>query len=89
MSEAGAEAGSMASVVASLSKSFYEVPLPAVPPMLDCIMVSTGLSPLSLFASLLNDFPRTLKVPLILLMHLTSISLTYFVVHIFVLFDEF
>ncbi|KAG2408431.1 uncharacterized protein HKW66_Vig0032530 [Vigna angularis] len=61
MSEAEAEAGSMAFVVASLSKSFYQVPLPAVPPMLDCIMVSTGLSPLSLFASLLNDFPRTLK----------------------------
>ncbi|QCD81368.1 tRNA guanine-N1--methyltransferase [Vigna unguiculata] len=59
--EAEAETGSMASVVASLSKSFYQVPPPAVPPMLDCILVSTGLSPLSLFASLLNDFPRTLK----------------------------
>jgi len=87
--EAEAETGSMASVVASLSKSFYQVPPPAVPPMLDCILVSTGLSPLSLFASLLNDFPRTLKVPLILLLYLTSISLTYFVVHIFVLFDDF
>ncbi|KAK7262184.1 hypothetical protein RJT34_29746 [Clitoria ternatea] len=59
MSEA--EASSMASVVASLSKSFYEVPPSAVPAMLDCILASTGLSPPSLFASLLHDFPRILK----------------------------
>ncbi|KAL2573578.1 hypothetical protein AAZV13_17G136200 [Glycine max] len=58
MSEA--EAGSMASVVASLSASFYQVPPSAVPAMLDCILVSTGLSPPSLFASLLHDFPRIL-----------------------------
>ncbi|KAK7386290.1 hypothetical protein VNO78_26419 [Psophocarpus tetragonolobus] len=55
------EAGSMASVVAALSKSFYQVPPSAVPAMLDCILVSTGLSPSSLFASLLYDFPRILK----------------------------
>ncbi|KAK7346778.1 hypothetical protein VNO80_21301 [Phaseolus coccineus] len=61
MSEAEAEAGSMASVVVSLSKSFCQVPPPAVPAMLDCILVSTGLSPSSLFASLLHDFPRILK----------------------------
>lgn len=82
MSEAEAEAGSMASVVVSLSKSVCQVPPPAVPAMLDCILVSTGLSPPSLFASLLHDFPRILKVPLILLLDLTSISLIYFVVHI-------
>lgn len=70
MSEA--EAGSMASVVASLSASFYQVPPSAVPAMLDCILVSTGLSPPSLFASLLHDFPRILlKVPLILLLPLS------------------
>ncbi|XP_027337446.1 uncharacterized protein LOC113851166 [Abrus precatorius] len=61
VSEAEAASDSMASVVASLSKSFYQVPLSAVPPMLDCILVSTGLSPPSLFASLLDDFPRILK----------------------------
>lgn len=82
MSEAEAEVGSMASVVASLSKSFSQVPPPAVPAMLDCILVSTRLSPPSLFASLLHDFPRILKVSLILILHLTSISLIYFVVHI-------
>ncbi|XP_020231256.1 uncharacterized protein LOC109811829 isoform X1 [Cajanus cajan] len=59
MSEA--EAGSMASLVASLSKSFYQVPPSAIPALLDCILVSTGLSPSSLFASLLHDFPRILK----------------------------
>lgn len=60
MSEA--EAGSMASLVASLSKSFNQVPPSAIPPMLDCILLSTGLSPPLLFASLLHDFPRFLKV---------------------------
>lgn len=62
MSEAEAEAGSMLSVVASLSKSFDQVPPSAVPAVLDCILLSTGLSPRSLFASLLHDFPRFLKV---------------------------
>ncbi|CAL5197917.1 unnamed protein product [Lathyrus oleraceus] len=61
MSEAEAEAGSMLSVVASLSKSFDQVPPSAVPAVLDCILLSTGLSPPSLFASLLHDFPRFLK----------------------------
>jgi hypothetical protein len=60
MSEA--EAASMVSVVASLSKSFDQVPPSAVPAVLDCILLSTGLSPPSLFTSLLNDFPRFLKV---------------------------
>ncbi|KAK2356382.1 tRNA/rRNA methyltransferase (SpoU) family protein [Trifolium repens] len=59
MSEA--EAASMVSVVASLSKSFDQVPPSAVPAVLDCILLSTGLSPPSLFTSLLNDFPRFLK----------------------------
>lgn len=63
------EAGSMASVVASLSKSFSQVPPSAVPAMLDCIILTTGLSPRSLFDSLLNDFPRLLKVPLFFLLY--------------------
>ncbi|PNY04748.1 tRNA/rRNA methyltransferase SpoU family protein [Trifolium pratense] len=61
MSEAEAETASMVSVVASLSKSFDQVPPSAVPAVLDCILLSTGLSPPSLFTSLLNDFPRFLK----------------------------
>ncbi|CAJ2663943.1 unnamed protein product [Trifolium pratense] len=61
MSEAEAETASMISVVASLSKSFDQVPPSAVPAVLDCILLSTGLSPPSLFTSLLNDFPRFLK----------------------------
>ncbi|CAI8609508.1 unnamed protein product [Vicia faba] len=61
MSEAEAEAASMVSVVASLSKSFDQVPPSAVPAVLDCILASTGLSPPSLFASLLHDFPPFLK----------------------------
>ncbi|KEH31617.1 putative tRNA (guanosine(18)-2'-O)-methyltransferase [Medicago truncatula] len=56
-----AEAGSMVSVVASLSKSFDQVPPSAVPAVLDCILVSTGLSPPSLLASLIHHFPRFLK----------------------------
>ncbi|KAK7330831.1 hypothetical protein VNO77_25035 [Canavalia gladiata] len=61
MSEAEAASNSMDSVVASLSKSFHQVPPSAVPAVLDCILVSTGLSPPSLFASLLHHFPRILK----------------------------
>jgi len=63
--EAEAEAGSMVSVVASLFKSFDQVPPSAVPAVLDCILVSTGLSPPSLLASLIHHFPRFLKVSFI------------------------
>lgn len=68
--EAESEAALMVSVVASLSKSFDQVPPSAVPAVLDCILVSTGLSSSSLFASLLHDFPRFLKV-FIHLLHLS------------------
>ncbi|KAK9275857.1 hypothetical protein L1049_023130 [Liquidambar formosana] len=55
------ESNSMASHVASLSKSFRQVPPAAIPAMLDCILSSTGLSPSSLFASLLDAFPILTK----------------------------
>ncbi|KAK8520784.1 hypothetical protein V6N13_076919 [Hibiscus sabdariffa] len=46
-----------AAVISSLSKSFGQIPLSAIPPMLDCILTSTALSPSSLFSSLLDDLP--------------------------------
>lgn len=80
MSEAEAEAASMLSVVASLSKSFDQVPPSAVPAVLDCILVSTGLSPPSLFASLLHDFPRFLKVGIFnSIQFLSSLFPNYFI----------
>ncbi|CAN1333845.1 Probable methyltransferase TARBP1 [Linum perenne] len=45
----------MDSLVSSLSTSFKDVPLAAIPAMLDCILASTGLSPSSLFAALLDS----------------------------------
>lgn len=56
------ELDSMATLVESLSKSFIQVPPSAIPAMLDCILLSTGLSPELLFASLSDDFSRLLKV---------------------------
>ena len=53
---------SMDPVIASLSASFGQVPLAAIPAMLDCILASTGLSPPSLYASLLDAFPNLIKV---------------------------
>ncbi|XVF51863.1 hypothetical protein PTKIN_Ptkin04bG0218100 [Pterospermum kingtungense] len=47
-----------ATIVSSLSNSFGHVPLSAIPPMLDCILASTPLSPSSLFSSLLHDLPN-------------------------------
>ncbi|KAL1371104.1 hypothetical protein HN51_001329 [Arachis hypogaea] len=62
MSKPEAEAAPMAAlVVASLSRSFHQVPPSAVPATLDCILATTGLPPLSLFASFLDDFPNLLK----------------------------
>ncbi|KAK4262528.1 hypothetical protein QN277_028078 [Acacia crassicarpa] len=55
------EADSMATLVDSLSKSLIQVPASAIPAMLDCILLSTGLSPSLLLASLSDDFPRLLK----------------------------
>ncbi|XP_031391362.1 uncharacterized protein LOC116203654 isoform X2 [Punica granatum] len=48
---------STASLVSSLSDSLRQVPPVAVPPLLDCVLASTGASPSSLFASLLTSFP--------------------------------
>ncbi|XP_019421761.1 PREDICTED: uncharacterized protein LOC109331611 [Lupinus angustifolius] len=56
MSKPEPETVSMAPLVASLSKSFHQVPPSAVPAMLDCILLSTGSSPHSLFASFLHQF---------------------------------
>nr|POF01631.1 putative methyltransferase tarbp1 [Quercus suber] len=55
------KSASMDPVIASLSTSFGQVPPAAIPAMLDCILASTGLSPLSLYASLLDAFPNLIK----------------------------
>ncbi|CAI0417745.1 unnamed protein product [Linum tenue] len=51
----------MDSVVSSLSNSFKDVPLAAIPPMLDCILASTGLSLSSLFPALQDSFALLVK----------------------------
>lgn len=51
----------MATLLSSLSQSFRTVPPAAVPPMLDCILASIGVSPSSLFDSLLSDFSSLTK----------------------------
>ena len=76
----------MVSVVASLSKSFDQVPPSAVPAVLDCILVSTGLSPPSLLASLIDHFPRFLKVPFIFIYQFSS-TLRFFSYLILLLVD--
>ncbi|KAL6279881.1 hypothetical protein ACE6H2_016762 [Prunus campanulata] len=48
----------MAALINSLSTSFNQVPQAAVPAVLDCILSSSGLSPSSLFDSLLDTFPK-------------------------------
>ncbi|KAF9689746.1 hypothetical protein SADUNF_Sadunf01G0124300 [Salix dunnii] len=55
------ESNPMASIISSLSDSFKQVPLAALPAMLDCILASTGISPSTLFASLLNSFSKFIK----------------------------
>ncbi|OIV94093.1 hypothetical protein TanjilG_05473 [Lupinus angustifolius] len=62
MSKPEPETVSMAPLVASLSKSFHQVPPSAVPAMLDCILLSTGSSPHSLFASFLHQFLPLLEL---------------------------
>ncbi|GLT91144.1 hypothetical protein SLE2022_090460 [Rubroshorea leprosula] len=52
---------SMASLVSSLSHSFREVPPAAIPPMLDCLLASTGLSPSSVFSALFDNFPNLIQ----------------------------
>ncbi|CAH8386786.1 unnamed protein product [Eruca vesicaria subsp. sativa] len=44
-------------IVTSLSLSFKQVPPTAVPAFLDCVLSSTGVSPSSLFDSLIKEFP--------------------------------
>ncbi|CAA3014630.1 uncharacterized protein LOC111390252 [Olea europaea subsp. europaea] len=51
----------MEPIATSLWSSFRRLPPVAVPVMLDCILVSTGSSPSSLFSSLLNEFPNLTK----------------------------
>ncbi|KAK6146394.1 hypothetical protein DH2020_020263 [Rehmannia glutinosa] len=48
----------MEPIVASLWRSFRRVPPDAIPPMIDCILVSTSASPSSLFSDLLKEFPN-------------------------------
>ncbi|KAJ4826548.1 hypothetical protein Tsubulata_039607 [Turnera subulata] len=55
------ETKAMDSVVSSLSESFKQVPLSAIPAIIDCILASTALSPSWLFASLLDSFQNTTK----------------------------
>lgn len=55
------ESNPMVSIISSLSDSFKQVPLAALPAMLDCILASTGLSPSALFASLLDSFSKFIK----------------------------
>ncbi|KAK1306093.1 hypothetical protein QJS10_CPA10g01026 [Acorus calamus] len=43
--------------VSSLTRSFHAVPPAAVPAIIDCVLASTGLSPSTLFSSLLEAFP--------------------------------
>ncbi|KAJ0236798.1 tRNA/rRNA methyltransferase [Hirschfeldia incana] len=45
------------SVITSLSLSFKQVPPTAVPAFLDCVLSSTGVSPSTLFESLIKEFP--------------------------------
>ncbi|KAJ7952593.1 tRNA/rRNA methyltransferase (SpoU) family protein [Quillaja saponaria] len=55
------EVVSMTTLTASLSKTFGQVPLSAIPAVMDCILSSTGCSPAALFASLLDAFPYLIK----------------------------
>ncbi|OMO96285.1 tRNA/rRNA methyltransferase, SpoU [Corchorus capsularis] len=50
-----------AAIITSLSNSFRLLPLSAIPPMLDCILASTSLSPSSLFYSLLDDLANLIE----------------------------
>ncbi|KAK3029857.1 hypothetical protein RJ639_038291 [Escallonia herrerae] len=51
----------MAAHIDSLSVSFRRVPPAAIPAMLDCILASTASLPVTLFSSLLDEFPRLTK----------------------------
>ncbi|ANM67716.1 tRNA/rRNA methyltransferase (SpoU) family protein [Arabidopsis thaliana] len=49
------------SVITSLSLSFKQVPPAAIPAFLDCVLSSTGVSPSTLFESLIEQFPFRLE----------------------------
>ncbi|GFQ08197.1 hypothetical protein PHJA_002963700 [Phtheirospermum japonicum] len=51
----------MEPLAASLWSSFRRVPPAAIPPMMDCILSSTAVSPSSLFSDLLKGFPNLTK----------------------------
>ncbi|KAJ0104679.1 hypothetical protein Patl1_18356 [Pistacia atlantica] len=51
----------MAYLIPSLSSSLKQVPPVAIPPMLDCLLASTGLSAATIFDSLLDAFPDLTK----------------------------
>ncbi|XP_050228591.1 uncharacterized protein LOC126677835 [Mercurialis annua] len=55
------ESNSMDTVISTLLNSFKQVPLSAIPPMLDCILVSTNVSASSLFDSILDSFTDLTK----------------------------
>ncbi|KAK6251036.1 hypothetical protein SCA6_005041 [Theobroma cacao] len=50
-----------AALITSLSNSFRQVPLSAIPPMLDCVLASTPLPPMSIFSSLLDDLHNLIE----------------------------
>lgn len=52
----------MDTLVSSVSDSLRQVSPAAVPPLLDCVLASSGASPSSLFASLLDAFPPLIEV---------------------------
>eukprot|EP00268_Persea_americana_P031712 TRINITY_DN3099_c0_g1_i2.p1 TRINITY_DN3099_c0_g1~~TRINITY_DN3099_c0_g1_i2.p1 ORF type:complete len:1865 (+),score=313.63 TRINITY_DN3099_c0_g1_i2:84-5678(+) len=52
---------SAATIAASLTESFRLVPSAAVPAIIDCVLASTGLTPSSLFSSLLDAFSHLTK----------------------------
>lgn len=60
MSEA--ENGSLASLISSLSESFRTVPPTAIPPVLDCILASTGISPSTIFDPLFDHLVDLVEV---------------------------
>ncbi|GMN30914.1 hypothetical protein TIFTF001_003022 [Ficus carica] len=49
------------SLITSLWNSFRQVPPPAIPAVLDCLLASTGLSPSTLFTSLIDTSPDLTK----------------------------
>lgn len=59
---AAMEVDKLASQVAILTVSFEKVPAEAIPALLDCVLASSCLSPLSLFSALVESFTNFVKV---------------------------